>query len=98
MRKLFALLVVVAASAIAAAPANAVLYGTADEGEHPYVGIVRFFDAEGNYLWRCTGTLISPTVVLTAGHCTYGTASAEVWFTDTAPTLSESSPVTTKPE
>ena len=89
MRKLLALLVVVAASAIAASPANAVLYGTADEGEHPYVGIVRFFDAEGNYLWRCTGTLISPTVVLTAGHCTYGTASAEVWFSDTAPTLAE---------
>lgn len=89
MRKLFALLVVLASSAIAASPANAVLYGTADQGEHPYVGIVRFFDAEGNYLWRCTGTLISPTVVLTAGHCTYGTASAEVWFTDTAPTLAE---------
>ena len=50
MRKLLALLVVVVASAIAAAPANAVLYGTADEGEHPYVGIVRFFDAEGNFI------------------------------------------------
>jgi hypothetical protein len=27
--------------------------------------------------------------VLTAGHCTFGTASAEVWFTETAPSTAE---------
>src|SRR4029453_2985994 len=48
-----------------------------------------FFYEDGNYLWRCTVTLISPTVVLTAGHCTFGTASAEVWFTETAPSTTE---------
>jgi hypothetical protein len=53
------------------------------------VGVVRFFDADGNYLWRCTGTLISPTVVLTAGHCTFGTASAEFWVSETAPSTAE---------
>ena len=38
-------------------------------------------------MWRCTGALISPTVLLTAGHCTgidpelgYGPSSAMVWF------------------
>lgn len=78
-----------AALAVAVSPAGAVFFGTEDNGEHPYVGVIRFFDEEGNYLWRCTGTLISPTVVLTAGHCTFGTASAEAWFTDTAPTTTE---------
>lgn len=74
---------------MSASPAGAVLYGTPDGNNHPYVGVVRFFDAEGNYLWRCSGTLIAPKVLLTAGHCVFGTASAEVWFTETAPTLSE---------
>jgi hypothetical protein len=40
-------------------------------------------------LHRCTGTLISATVVLTAGHCTFGIASAEAWFTETAPSTAE---------
>ena len=89
LRKLFALLVAVAAVAIAPSPASAVLYGQPDQGEHPYVGVVRFFDEDGNYLWRCTGTLIAPKVLLTAGHCTFGAASAEVWFTETAPSTAE---------
>jgi hypothetical protein len=90
LRKLLLLGAALAAAlTIAVTPAGAVLYGSPDGNAHPYVGIVRFFDAEGDYLWRCSGTLISPTVFLTAGHCTFGTASAEVWFTETAPTTAE---------
>ena len=74
MRKLLVLLAAVTALVVTASPAHAVLYGQPDNNEHPYVGVIRFFDEDGNYLWRCTGTLISPTVVLTAGHCTFGTA------------------------
>ncbi len=31
-------------------------------------------------MWRCSGALLSRTVLLTAGHCTFGTTSAKVRF------------------
>jgi hypothetical protein len=48
-------------------PASAITDGQRDE-VHTNVGLIRFTTAEGRF--RCSGTLISPTVVLTAGHCT----------------------------
>lgn len=64
-----------------AVPALAVTNGEPDSGEHPYVGLMVADDAEGNPMWRCTGTLISPTVFLTAGHCTEPPAvTATIWF------------------
>ena len=55
--------------------------GEADDGEHPYVGLMVADDAAGNPLWRCTGALISPTVFVTAGHCTEAPAArATIWF------------------
>jgi hypothetical protein len=90
MRRIVGIIAVAAVALVgSAAPAAAVLYGQPDDNAHPYVGVVRFFDADGTYLWRCSGTLISPTVFLTAGHCTDGTATAEVWFSETAPSTAE---------
>jgi hypothetical protein len=64
-----------------AAPVGAITNGQPDDEEHPYVGQLFFyvpdeeddrFDDPGSW-FNCTGTLLSPTVVLTAGHCTFGT-------------------------
>jgi len=61
--------------------ATAVTDGEPDGNGHPYVGLMVAQDAEGNPLWRCSGTLISPTLFLTAGHCTESPAAqAEIWF------------------
>ncbi len=52
-------------------PAVASTGGTADGSQHPNVGLILFYDADGRF--RCSATLVSPTVVLTAAHCTQGT-------------------------
>jgi hypothetical protein len=61
-------------------PAGAVTDGYPDDGTYDFVGIMVAYDANGEPLWRCSGTLISPTVFLTAGHCTYGATSVQIWF------------------
>ena len=58
----------------------AITNGQPDEGGHPYVGAVLFFDEDFNFITFCSGALISPTVVLTAGHCTDGATYALVSF------------------
>jgi hypothetical protein len=59
--------------------AYAITNGEPDAGRHPYVGLL-IFDDEGGPAWRCSGALIAPDVVLTAGHCTDGAVAARVWF------------------
>ena len=71
VRKLLALsAALVAALAVGLAPAGAITGNFVEDFEHPYVGLVVFYDAEGEFLWRCSGSLLTPTVFLTAGHCT----------------------------
>lgn len=54
---------------LAPSPAQAVTYGELDGNRHPGVVLV-LMEVDGAPAFRCSGTLISPTVVLTAGHCT----------------------------
>jgi V8-like Glu-specific endopeptidase len=51
-----------------------------DGVKHPYVCLVIFEDVLGHPAWRTTGILLSPTVVLTAGHGTDGAVAARIWI------------------
>ena len=80
----------------AASPAGAVRYGEPDAGEHPYVGLMAAYDEAGTYLWRCSGTLLTPTVFLTAGHCVEEPAAqAVVFFEEDLSDLVGPIPITT---
>lgn len=77
MRRAVLLLTTMAlAMLLASGVAQAIINGEPDVGEdaHPYVGaLVTEFEVaedETELLPSCSGTLISPTVFLTAGHCT----------------------------
>ncbi|WKZ37031.1 MAG: trypsin-like serine protease [Anaerolineales bacterium] len=59
--------------------ASAITNGELDGDGHPHVGLL-VFDVGGFPAWRCSGTLLSPTILLTAGHCTFGADDGRVWF------------------
>jgi V8-like Glu-specific endopeptidase len=69
VRRLITAIVVVAALC-SVSPAAAITNGTADGNGHPNVGglVSPTQYSDGTWIY-CSGTLISPTVVLTAAHC-----------------------------
>lgn len=76
-----AILAAAALLSLAVAPTAAIRYGSNDGNDHPWVGLMVAQDSSGNPLWRCTGTLLSSTVFLTAGHCVSAPAAhVEVFF------------------
>lgn len=82
------------AAACAAVLASLVPSATAVTGNyqkdfvHDYVGLLVFYtapDANGDiFSHRCSGTLISPTVVVTAGHCTEGVDNGRIYWAQSA--------------
>jgi hypothetical protein len=79
-RRLYAIAITAVMALSIAAPAAAITNGQPDGEGHPYVGLLVFDSAPGAPGWRCSGALIAPTVVLTAGHCTDGAVAARIWF------------------
>ena len=70
MRKLTAFFAAfVVALLISVAPAGAITDGQLDGNGHPAV-VLLLMEIGGQPAFRCSATLLSPTVVLTAGHCT----------------------------
>jgi hypothetical protein len=58
---------------------NATTFGEPDGTRHPYVGTIIFQTSSGYF--GCSGTLMSPRVFLTAGHCTEeaGVVNLNTW-------------------
>lgn len=79
-RKLAATLALIALL-IMAPPAQAITFGELDGHRHPNVGglVSPSQYSDGTWIY-CTGTLISPTVFLTAAHCDEGIARVTVTF------------------
>lgn len=64
--------------------AGAITYGEPDGERHPNVGALLAPQAYSDGTWvSCTGTLISPTVFLTAAHCDWGVERLRVTFAST---------------
>jgi hypothetical protein len=59
--------------ALVVAPAAAITGTFVPDFDHPFVAMVVFYDHNGDFVWRCSGSLINSTTVLTAGHCTDST-------------------------
>ena len=60
--------------AVVAPSASAITGGEPDGDRHPNVGLILFYTEEGRF--RCSATLISPTVLITAAHCTADTVGS----------------------
>jgi secreted trypsin-like serine protease len=83
MRRVLIVLSAILAAMALAGPASAISGDFVEDNEHPFVGLVVFYDANGDFIWRCTGSLLTPTVFLTAGHCADtvgGAVTARVYF------------------
>jgi hypothetical protein len=63
------------------APATAITGGEPDGDRHPNVGLILFYLPDGRF--RCSATLVTPTVLITAAHCTFGTLGKTLVTFDT---------------
>lgn len=79
-RLLLALTALLALLVGSTAPAGAITGNWVEDHEHPFVGLVVFYDEAGEFSHRCSGSLLTSTVFLTAGHCTDGVQEARVYF------------------
>jgi hypothetical protein len=81
MRRLINTLIVITVIAVATGSRVQGITGNfVKDFEHPFVGLAVFYDANREFSHRCSGSLLSPSVFLTAGHCVAGVSTARVYF------------------
>jgi len=68
-KKLFSLILVMLMLIVFSIPAAAITDGELAGEDYPYVVLLQM-DTEKGFQWRCSATMLSSTVALTAGHCT----------------------------
>lgn len=78
-KKLVILFVTVSILLLSVFTVQAITYGLPDGNRHPNVGAL-VDDFNGQKYPYCSGTLISPTVFLTAAHCDSGNSTVYVTF------------------
>lgn len=69
MKNIFFAVLFTLVSLLATSPSFAVTNGELDGDSHPSVVLI-LMEINGSPAYRCSGVLIAPTYVLTAGHCT----------------------------
>jgi len=86
-KRLAAVLATLVAAAAIATPVAAVTGNAVEDFEHDYVGLLVFYTDDDPmtpehdpFSHRCSGSLISPTVIVTAGHCTEGVDFGRAYF------------------
>jgi hypothetical protein len=85
MKRVVTCLLAAAATLAAVGPAGAITGGELDGDHHPNVAMIVFYQPDGRF--RCSATLVSPTVLITAAHCTDGVRGKTIVTFDTvAPT------------
>ena len=102
-RKLvFAVFSVLVILAVAVSPAAAITGNFVKDFEHPFVGLIVFYDDNDVFLGRCSGSLLDPYNFLTAGHCVPGATRAIIYFQQDAGVhfdpVTQIDPVTGYPE
>jgi hypothetical protein len=84
MRRSTVIAAIVLVTMLVVGPVLAITGDWVEDFEHPFVAMVVFYDSNGDFVWRCSGSLIDEYTLLTAGHCTDaaddGAASARVYF------------------
>lgn len=71
---------VIAVLAIAVSPVAAITGNWVEDFDHPFVGLIVFYNADGEFIGRCSGSLLDPYNFLTAGHCVDGAETAIIYF------------------